>query len=37
VALFASRLKDEVELDAVRADLAGVVHQRWNPRTSRCG
>ncbi|MGH3203891.1 MAG: hypothetical protein ACRDOA_14865 [Streptosporangiaceae bacterium] len=31
VALFASRLKDEVDLDSVRADLAGAVHQTLEP------
>lgn len=31
VALFASRLKDEVDLDAVRADLAGAVHHALEP------
>jgi hypothetical protein len=31
VALFASRLKDEVDLDSVRADLAGAVHQALEP------
>jgi hypothetical protein len=31
VALFASRLKDEVDLDSVRAGLAGAVHQALEP------
>ena len=31
VAAFAARLKDAVDLDAVRADLAGVVHQALEP------
>jgi len=31
VAAFAARLKDAVELDAVRADLAGVVQQALEP------
>jgi hypothetical protein len=31
VAAFATRLKDAVDLDAVRADLAGVVHQALEP------
>ena len=31
VAAFAARLKDAVELDAVRHDLAGVVHQALEP------
>jgi HD superfamily phosphohydrolase YqeK len=37
VALFAFRLKDEVGLDSVRADLAGAVHHALEPATSRCG
>ncbi len=31
VAAFAARLKDAVDLDSVRADLAGVVHQALEP------
>jgi hypothetical protein len=31
VAMFAARLKDAVDLDAVRDDLAGVVHQALEP------
>jgi hypothetical protein len=31
VAAFAARLKDAVELDAVRDDLANVVHQALEP------
>jgi hypothetical protein len=31
VAAFAARLKDEVDLDSVRDDLAGVVHQALEP------
>ena len=31
VAAFAARLKDAVDLDAVRDDLAGVVHQTLEP------
>jgi hypothetical protein len=31
VALFASRLKDEVDLDSVRAGLAGAVHRALEP------
>jgi hypothetical protein len=31
VSVFAARLKDAVDLDAVRADLAGVVHQALEP------
>jgi hypothetical protein len=31
VAAFAARLKDAVDLDAVRADLTGVVHQALEP------
>ena len=31
VAQFAARLKDAVDLDAVRADLAGAVHQALEP------
>ncbi|HYB19078.1 MAG TPA: hypothetical protein VEF71_26930 [Streptosporangiaceae bacterium] len=31
VAAFASRLKDEVDLDSIRADLAGVVHHALEP------
>jgi hypothetical protein len=31
VAVFAARLKDAVDLDAVRDDLAGVVHQALEP------
>jgi len=31
VAAFAARLKDVVELDSVRDDLAGVVHQALEP------
>jgi hypothetical protein len=31
VALFASRLKDEVDLDSVRAGLAGAVHHALEP------
>ena len=31
VAAFAARLKDAVDLDAVRDDLAGVVHQALEP------
>ena len=31
VAAFAARLKDAVDLDAVQADLAGVVHQALEP------
>jgi HD superfamily phosphohydrolase YqeK len=31
VAAFAARLKDEVDLDAVKADLAGLVHQALEP------
>jgi hypothetical protein len=33
VATFAARLKDTVDLDSVRADLAGVVHQTLGART----
>jgi hypothetical protein len=31
VAAFAARLKDAVDLDSVRNDLAGVVHQALEP------
>jgi hypothetical protein len=31
VAMFAERLKDAVDLDAVRDDLAGVVHRALEP------
>jgi hypothetical protein len=31
VAAFAARLKDAVDLDSVRDDLAGVVHQALEP------
>ena len=31
VAVFAVRLKDAVDLDAVRDDLAGIVHQALEP------
>ena len=31
VAAFAARLKDAVDLDAIRDDLAGVVHQALEP------
>jgi hypothetical protein len=31
VAAFADRLKDAVDLDSVRGDLAGVVHQALEP------
>jgi HD superfamily phosphohydrolase YqeK len=31
VAAFAARLKDAVDLDAVQADLTGVVHQALEP------
>ena len=31
VAAFAARLKDEVDLDSVRDDLASVVHQALEP------
>jgi hypothetical protein len=31
IAAFAARLQDEMELDSVRADLAGVVHQALEP------
>jgi hypothetical protein len=31
VAAFAARLKDAVDLDAVRDDLVGVVHQALEP------
>jgi hypothetical protein len=31
VAAFAARLKDEVDLDAVRADLASVVNRTLEP------
>jgi hypothetical protein len=31
VAAFAGRLKDAVDLDSVRDDLAGVVHQALEP------
>jgi hypothetical protein len=31
VAAFAARLKDAVDLDAVRDDLAGVIHQTLEP------
>jgi hypothetical protein len=37
VAVFAARLEDAVDLDAVRDDLASVVHQAWSPPTYRCG
>jgi hypothetical protein len=38
VAAFAARLKDAVDLDLVRDDLAGVVQQKpWSLPTSRCG
>ena len=37
VAGFAARLKDTVDLDSVRDDLAGVVHQALEPLTCRCG
>ncbi len=37
VEAFAVRLKDAVDLETVRADLAGVVSQALNPATSRCG
>ena len=32
-----ARLKDDVDLDAVQADLASVIQQDWSPLTSRCG
>jgi HD superfamily phosphohydrolase YqeK len=31
VALFAARLKDQVDLDSARADLAGAVHHGLEP------
>jgi hypothetical protein len=31
VAAFAARLKDEVDLDSIRDDLAGAVHQALEP------
>jgi len=31
IAAFAARLKDAADLDAVRDDLAGVVHQAMEP------
>jgi hypothetical protein len=31
IAAFAARLKDAVDLDSVRDDLAGVVHQALEP------
>ena len=37
VALFASRLKDEVDLDSVALAWPVPCTTRWNPRTSRCG
>jgi hypothetical protein len=37
IAAFAARLKDAVDLDSVRDDLAGVVHQVLEPAHSRCG
>jgi hypothetical protein len=37
VAAFAARLKDAVDLDLVRDDLAGVVQQTWSLPTFRCG
>ena len=37
VAAFAARLKDAVDLDSVRDDLATVVQQAWSPPTSRYG
>ncbi len=37
VAVFAARLKDAVDQDSVRDDLAGVVNQSLEPATSRCG
>ncbi len=37
VAAFAARLKDAVDLDTIREDLARVVEGHWNPPTSRCG
>jgi hypothetical protein len=37
VALFAARLKDAVDLDAVRDDLPVSCTKPWNPPTYRCG
>jgi hypothetical protein len=37
VAAFAAQLKDAVDLDAVRDDLASVVHQALEPATYRYG
>ena len=37
VTAFAARLKDGADLDSIRDDLAGVIHQAWNRRTYRCG
>jgi len=34
---FAARLKDGVDLDSIRDDLATVVHQALEPQMSRCG
>ena len=34
---FAARLQDAVDLDAVRADLAGVIEAALEPATFRCG
>ncbi len=37
LAAFAAGLKDAVDLDSIRDDLATVVHQAWRPLVSRCG
>ena len=37
VAAFAARLKDAVDLDSVRDDLARSCTRPWNPPTYRCG
>ena len=37
IAAFAARLKNAVDLNSVRDDLASVVTKPWNPPTYRCG
>ena len=37
VTVFAARLKDAVDLDSVRDDLASTVYLTWNPPICPCG
>ena len=37
VAAFTARLRGTVDLDTVQDDLVGVIHQAFEPATSRCG